>query len=37
MPLKRPMLSERNAKLAILILPTVCLGAMFKTFEIMPW
>jgi len=37
MPLKRPVLSERNTKLAILLLPTVCLGAIFKTFEIMPW
>ncbi|CAG8601868.1 224_t:CDS:2 [Acaulospora colombiana] len=36
-PLKRPVLSDRNTKLAILILPTLCLGAIFKTFEILPW
>jgi palmitoyltransferase ZDHHC13/17 len=37
LPLKRPVLSDRNTKLAILLLPTLCLGAIFKTFEIMPW
>ncbi|KAG8852327.1 palmitoyltransferase akr1 [Serendipita sp. 405] len=37
LPLKRPVLSERNTRLAILILPTLCLGAIFKTFEILPW
>ncbi|KIM24461.1 hypothetical protein M408DRAFT_231928 [Serendipita vermifera MAFF 305830] len=37
MPLKRPVLSDRNTKLAILVLPTFILGAIFKTFEIMPW
>ena len=37
MPLKRPVLSDRNTKFAILTLPTLALGAIFKTFEIMPW
>lgn len=36
-PLKRPLLSATNTKLAILILPTITLGAIFKTFEVLPW
>lgn len=37
LPLRRPVLSDRNTKLAVLLLPTFCLGAIFKTFEILPW